>query len=279
MHLLASGYAHLACQALAGTVLLPSVRGTVVWPHWIKRRVYRSMFRRARRTLVNSRAGARYVVERFGAPEQRLVVVPNGIDIEALQRLAEPALLSERLELEPGTPLIGLIGKDAPVKNIPRFVEIVRRLSASVPELHAVLIGHGLDEPARDRLAPDLPARRVHFLGPRAEAAALVSGLDALVLTSDSEGCPNVVLEALAVGTPVVSADVGDVAQMIDHGRTGHIVPAADIDAFVQALVAVLSDLERYRERVRAERGRLSDAFSIEAMVSRTIGIWDELLA
>ncbi|RMG48969.1 MAG: hypothetical protein D6718_00640, partial [Acidobacteria bacterium] len=88
VHLLASGYAFLATRACRGVRLLPSARGTVVWPARVKRVIYRAMFRSCPRTLVNSSAGARFLVERYAAPPERIVVIPNGIDVEAIAREA-----------------------------------------------------------------------------------------------------------------------------------------------------------------------------------------------
>ena len=146
---------------------------------------------------------------------------------------------------------MGFVGKDSRVKNVPRFLDVVRKLQRVRPDVHAVLIGHGLGEGARASLAPNPPASAVHFLGIRSDAPALIAEMNALVLTSDSEGCPNVVLEAMALATPVVSADVGDVARMIPPGA-GHIVPAADLNAYLNALLLLLEAPEAARSAVRA---------------------------
>jgi starch synthase (maltosyl-transferring) len=127
-------------------------------------------------------------------------------------------------------------------------------------------------------LAPDLPADRVHFLGPRDDVPALLAGADVLVLTSNSEGCPNAVLEALGVGTPIVATDVGDVSRMVVRGESGWIAPPGDADGLVAAIELVLAQGETARAQVRRHWPALEAEFAVDSMVSRTVRLWDTLL-
>ncbi|RMG46665.1 MAG: glycosyltransferase, partial [Acidobacteria bacterium] len=127
------------------------------------------------------------------------------------------------------------------------------------------------------RLAPDLAATAARGLGPRSDVPALLGAADALVLTSDSEGCPNVVLEALAAGTPVVAADVGDIRDMVAPGETGFVVPAGDPDRYVEALCEVIARRDSFAARVAARRQALAERWGVPAMVERTIALWAEL--
>ncbi len=278
VHLLASGYTWLARRAIAGRCMLPTVRGTVVHPGRLKSWTYRRMLRGCPVTLVNSRRGAAFLSARFGAPAERLRVVPNGVDFSRLRSEASGALRAE-LGVDPELGLVGLVGKLRPVKNIPRFVEILRRLLAGGAPVAGVLIGHGLDEAARAALAPDLPARRLHLLGPRDDVPALLADLDLLLLTSDSEGCPNVVIEALGCGVPVVAGNVGDVGEMITPSRTGEIIdPPDDVESFVDAARRVLADRHAYHQRVLADRARLEGQYSLDAMTRSTVELWQQVL-
>lgn len=276
VHLLASAYAHLACRG-GGPVVLPTVRGTVVHPGWIKRRVFRAMFRAAPVILANSARGARFTVEMLGAPADRVRVVPNGVDFARLRREACPGALRAELGLPRDVPLVGFVGRDVPVKNVPRFVAVLRRLVRDDPRLHAVLAGPRLDETARALRAPDLPAHRVHFLGSRRDIPGVLTDLDVLVLTSDSEGAPNVVLEALGLGTPVVGADVGDVALMIPPGG-GCVVPPPEVAAYAAAVRDVLSGGAAVRAVVSAGRPALERRYGLPGMVEGTVAAWHDAL-
>lgn len=279
VHLLASGYAWLAAWPGRRPVVLPTVRGAEAGPGALRRLVYRRMLRSCPRTLANSSRGARFMQEVLGAPAGRIAVVPNGVDFAALAASAEPAALRRELGIPPEAPLVAYVGKDSRVKNVPRAVEVVRRALGARPELRAVFAGGGLDEEARGRLAPDLAPDRLRLLGPRRDVPSILAAADALLLTSDSEGCPNVVIEALGLGTPVVSADVGDVAAIVGTAGAGVVVPRGEIDAYAAALGRLLADRAAAREAVRRELPRLEAGFGLAAMVEGTLAIWRELLA
>lgn len=278
VHLLASGYAWLATRPGRRPVVLPTVRGAEAGPGALRRAVYRRMFRACPRALVNSRRGARFMQEVLGAPAERIAVVPNGIDFAALAAAARPEALRSELGIPASASLVAYVGKDSRVKNVPRAVEVVRRARAAQPGLHAVFVGGGLDEAARGKLAADLPPDRVRLLGPRPDVPSILAAADALLLTSDSEGCPNVVIEALALGTPVVSADVGDVAEILGAGG-GTVVPRGDLDAYAAALGRLLADRAGARGAAQREFPRLEARYGLAAMVEGTLAIWRELLA
>jgi glycosyltransferase involved in cell wall biosynthesis len=276
VHLLASGYVFLATAGARRVAMLPTVRGTVVHPTFLKRRTYRRMFRTCPVTLVNSERGAAFLERHLGAPRERLVIVPNGLDAPRLRAAAADPVARRELGVPAGVPLIGYAGKDSPVKNVPRCIAVLRRLLAEHPAAHALLAGKGLDEGARARLAPDLPRERVHFLGRRLDLPAILADLDLLLLTSESEGLPNVVLEALILGVPVVSSDVGDVAGLIPPGG-GTVVPPADVDGYVAAGRRILAARAAARGAVLAASPALEARFGLGAMVASTIALWDRL--
>ncbi len=141
------------------------------------------------------------------------------------------------------------------------------------------MIGTRLGEKDQTRLAPELPPERCHFLGPRDDVPALLRELDALLLTSNSEGCPNVVLEALGVGTPVVSADVGDVSAMLRSGETGFAVVPDDHRGYHGALARILAEPARFRAQVEARQAELDAEFGLGAMVEHTLALWDRVHA
>ncbi len=276
VHLLASAYVHWATRGLRIGVV-PSVRGTIVRPGALKGFSFRAMFRAAPHTLVNSRRGARFIVENLGAPADRVVVVPNGIRFGALRAAVAPPAARRSLGLPANVPLVLYVGKNSAVKNVPRCVRVVGQVLQARPDAHAVFAGSGLAETARATLAPGLPVDRTHFVGPRTDLAAWQADADVLLLTSDSEGMPNVVLEALALGVPVVSSDVGDVAEIV--GSAGVVVPPADEPAYVAGLLAVLAARAEWASRVREAWPRLEADYGLERMVERTTDMWRSALS
>lgn len=276
--LLASGYTWMARRKIRGRRMLPAVRGTVVHPKIFKRWTYARMFRGCPRVLVNSECGARFIVNHLGAVEEHIAIVPNGLDFPRLREQSLQGVLRRELGLTGAMPVLGFVGKNSPVKNVPRLIEIARRLLPAEPSLHVVLVGHGLGESARGALAPDLPSERVHFLGPREDVPALLREMDVLALTSNSEGCPNVVLEALGLGTPVVAANVGDVAKILHSEQWGAVVPPMEIEAYVAAIRRILQRPEAYRRQVEGSWRDLEEHFGTARMVEQTVSLWKEIL-
>ncbi|MBU2692618.1 MAG: glycosyltransferase family 4 protein [Candidatus Eisenbacteria bacterium] len=278
VHLLASGYTWLSQFGSSGIRAVPSIRCAEVYPGWARKWIYRKMFNDSPRAIANSHSGAEFVCDALGAPRERLAIVPNGVDFKELRRQAEPPILRAMLNLPPETPILGFVGKDTPGKNVPLFLDVAHRVMSCVEGTHAVLLGGGLSEFARDKFYPQLPKERIHFLGTREDLPALVADMSCLLVTSLSEGCPNAVLEALGLGTPVVSTDVGDVERMIVQGENGFVVHSGDAEDLAAAVMDVLESGGEGREGVRMNWSALEKSYSIESMVNRTVELWREIL-
>ena len=163
------------------------------------------------------------------------------------------------------------VGRNARVKNIPRLLDVVRQLLQTNPEAHIVLAGDGLDRRLVD--GTDLAsASRLHCLGPRDDIPSLLHDATLLLLTSDSEGMPNVVLEALAAGVPVVATAVGDLAQILPE-QCGVLVPC-DTEPLVAAVRRVITDAPSFARAVEQYSTRLRATHSVEAMASGTVAVW-----
>jgi len=278
LNLAPATYAWLASIKDIAIRVLPVIRGGTVTAACLRRRIYQAMLSSTPRILANSSSGARFVADFFGIPSERLAVIPNGKDFERLRREASPPRLRTELGLPQGQWVIGFVGKQTPVKNVPRFVDIVAHLLQRHPNSHAVLIGSGLEGSARTRVAPDLSPDLVHFLGPRTDLPALLADLSVLVLTSNSEGCPNVVLEALGLGVPVVSANVGDIDQMVVNGVNGFLVEEDDTEAYLEPIVNCLHQNVQMRKSILNDLPRLEAKYGMGKMLRRTIELWTELL-
>jgi glycosyltransferase involved in cell wall biosynthesis len=278
VHLLASGYTWLASRLCSSRwKLLPTFRGATSSDGGLKRAIYSRMLLDSSVVLVNSHCGAEYLSRRFGVGQDKVRVVPNGLDIRSLIAASAGPSLVEELGIS--GPIVGFIGKSSRVKNLPRFLEVFRRLLQHVPDVHAVLIGHGLGHEAQTTLAPDLPPDRMHFLGARDDVARLLPSFDVLVLTSDSEGCPNVILEACALGTPVVAADVGDVRRILQLSTRAAVVPPADLASYVTEIIRLLREGHQATEEIDAVRSRIEHTYGLDRMVDETTDLWTNLLA
>jgi glycosyltransferase involved in cell wall biosynthesis len=183
-------------------------------------------------------------VERHECDSAQLHVISNGIDTT---RFAPNPGARRRLRQELGIPenawVLGTVGRLAPEKNQGLLIDAVAPILD--PRRHLVIVGDGPDREALQARARDtFRSELIHFTGARGDVEALLACFDAFALTSESEGLPLVVLEAMAVGLPVVATAVGGVPDVIEPGRTGILVPASDRIALMKELLLLTTHPE-----------------------------------
>ena len=174
------------------------------------------------------------------------------------------ARLREELGLAPAVPLLGLVGHLIQQKRPERALDVLGRVRAQGLPAHLVVAGAG---PLRDDFVASARARDltsvVHVLGHRDDVEHVLGGIDLLLLTSDSEGIPGVVIEALMTGCPVVTFPFGAVAAVVDNGRTGVVLARADTELMAASVTDLLRDPPT-RRAMSEEGRRRAEAYSTE---------------
>jgi glycosyltransferase involved in cell wall biosynthesis len=240
---------------------------------WLARREFdasRMLARRADLIIANSYQGARWHREQ-GYPERRLVVIPNGIDV---QRFRPDEAARRRRRAAWGIPesafLVGLVGRLDPMKDHPTFLRAAARLAATVPEARFVCVGEGPTSYADElrALGESLGlGARLRWEPPGVDVHESYAALDVLASTSAfGEGFSNVIGEAMACGIPCAVSDCADAARIV--GDTGLVVPVGD-----PAATAAAWDRLRATDRPvlgGAARARIVSEFSVELLVART---------
>jgi glycosyltransferase involved in cell wall biosynthesis len=208
--------------------------------------ISRLCYRNADRVISLFEYNRRRQIE-MGADEKRAVVIPNGIDL--------PRFGSVRRERREGFH-VGLVGRVVPIKDIKMFVRVCRVVLEAMPDVLFEVIGPTDEDTAYYEECLDLAKalgveKRCVFTGPRnLVKEKIYAELDIMALTSVSEGQPLTVLEAMCVGVPCVTTDVGSCGELL-NGRTaedqalgicGFVVPIGDADEFAQACLRILRD-------------------------------------
>jgi len=218
-----------------------------------------------------------HLAEWIGRPEQ-FVAVFSGIDLAPFDRAVERRdATRRRLGFGPETFVVGAAGRLAPIKGFTHFVAAAHRLAEAAPEARFILAGQGSGMHELRRQAAGL-GERFQFLGLRDDMADLMAAMDVFVLPSLNEGMGRVLLEAGAAGTPAVATAVGGVPDIIEHARTGMLVPPRDPQAIAEAVSALRRDPERRRALGRAARERIDPAYGLEPMVARIEALYEELI-
>ncbi|AMJ62700.1 glycosyltransferase [Bosea sp. PAMC 26642] len=190
-----------------------------------------------------------------GETAERVCMVKSGVDTERFAPLPRCQTLSDRIGAGPDELIIGFSGRWSAEKNPLAFVEIARLVDHGLP-LRFVMTGTG---PMREALQAaivkaGLPAQRFHLLGEVEEIVPVLASFDLLVLPSTFDGRPMVVLEALALGVPVLASRVGALPELIVEGQTGWLCAAGDDVAFARRIEAAARDragLQAMRRRAR----------------------------
>jgi len=199
----------------------------------------------AHHVVANAPSVARLLSVEDGVPAAKVKTLENFLGDEAFTVPDRASVKARRQELglDPERLTVGMVARLAPVKNIPMLLRAVRQLAVEFPDMQVVLAGDG---PSRAELEREVRESglesHVRFLGTVPNQPSVHALFDVSVLTSDSEGFPNSVAEALAVGTPVVATAVGGVPDVIEHAVTGLLVGRGDVDALAAALSGLLRD-------------------------------------
>lgn len=211
------------------------------------------------------------LLERECASE-RVSVIPNGVDLSRFT--ADPAARRE-VRLELGIPddafVVGSVGRLAPEKDHALLIRATEALRAR--GAHLVIVGEG---PERPRLEG---ATGVHLVGARSDVPRWLAAFDVFALSSKSEGLPLALIEGMAAELPVVATRVGGVADVVDDGVTGFLVPAGDPGSLEAALDSLAGDRPRARAMGSAARTRVLPRHGVERMAREYQALYQGLLA
>lgn len=175
--------------------------------------------------------------------------------------------------------LIGCFGRLSHEKGQDVLLHALAKVLRSNLMVSAIVLGDGPERESLQRLSDELGiGDRVSFHRHSSVMRDYYEAIDLLVLPSRSEGLPNVVLEALGCGVPVVATDVGAVSEVVIHGKTGWIVPAEDAEALSGAILEALSDPRKREEFSRAGRHAVLEGFSPAARGEKILHVYRRLI-
>jgi glycosyltransferase involved in cell wall biosynthesis len=216
-----------------------------------------------------------------GADPTRIEVVLNGIEPERFRRLeARRAPARAAFGLDTDDVVLGAVGRLEPQKRFDLLIDAFVGIAAAVPRARLVIAGDGS---LRASLGRQIAARGLggaaHLVGHVSDVVEFHQALDVFVQSSAYEGTPNVVLEAMAMETPIVATAAGGTDELVEDGVHGLIVRSGDGAALGEAILQVLGDRDAARARAVAARARVETALSFEARVRRITAIYGEVLS
>jgi glycosyltransferase involved in cell wall biosynthesis len=208
-----------------------------------------------------SQAVADFSVEVAGLSRGKILVIPNGVEVERFA--AAPPLGLATLGIPEGARVLVAVGRLDRQKGLVYLLEAAQAIAARHGDIHFLLVGDGSEREALVRQVAVLGlTERVHFAGWRPDVASILRSAECLVLPSLWEGMPNVVLEAMAASLPVVATRVEGVEELVVPGETGVVIPPASVGDLVSGLETILADPDRARAWGNAGFQRVKSQFS-----------------
>lgn len=222
-------------------------------------------------------------------------LIYNGVDLERYEYTEACCTLPEEYGFAEGSPMVGAVARLEPEKGHPTLLEAWPRVLAQVPEARLLIVGEGSQRQTLEAQAEGLgllgedcegdacvgtrharPGAKVVFTGLRDDVPAVTAALDVAVLPSYREAQGLAILEAMALRRPVVASAVGGVTEMVEHERTGLLVPPHDPAALGDAIARLLTDHPLADSLSRAGHDLVLSRFSLTAMVSAVSAIYEE---
>ncbi|WP_265921345.1 glycosyltransferase [Cupriavidus nantongensis] len=220
--------------------------------------------------------GRKGMINAGGVPEERIVVMPNGIDANRFRPDSELRQATRKqLGISPDTWLVLNVGRLAPEKSQDLLIRGFAQLEPPM-STHLVIAGGGaLHQTLMMQIAALGQASRITLLGQRDDIPALLNAADAFVLSSSIEGLPMVLVEALACGCPVVSTDAPGVAEVLSG--QGTIVPRGDANALASALFLAAREGRGSPDQEATRRNHVVTAFSLDTVAQHWLKLYTGL--
>jgi len=232
---------------------------------------------RAHTVIAISRAVANSLMQ-AGIRARRVRLIPNGIQTPVPKRCRRE--VREALGISDGCPMLIVVARLMEDKGVAWALKAHALLRHRLPEAVLLVVGDGPDRDALELMASELDVDDgVRFLGFREDVADLLAASDVCLVPSIAEGQSLVVLEAMALGVPVVATSAGGLSEVVVDGETGLVVPPMDHGALAEAAFGVLNSRELAEGLAAAGRRHVGLHYTRELMISRTAEVYREAAA
>ncbi|HLK60949.1 MAG TPA: glycosyltransferase family 4 protein [Chthonomonadaceae bacterium] len=243
------------------------------------RSAHRWVNRHTAQVIAISEAVRAKIRERAETPDSKIKVVHNGITPPDTSLLASPEQVRQELGCERGTPLVVSAARLEREKDLNTLIEAMHTVRASCPSAVCIIAGMGTQEPKlRDQVRRLGLEKTVLLLGFRQDVHALMQAADVFVLPSLAEPFGLVLLEAMALGRPVIATRAGGPVEIVGDGETGLLVPPSDATALSEAILQLLMDPEIAQTMGQNGKLRFHERFTVEHMARKMREIYTRIL-
>ena len=261
-------------------VMMNTEHGMTLWKKWYHLFLARLTNSFTDKIIAVSEDIRQIRIDRENVPPQKIVFIPNSVNIEQFSQIKNRDQVRSELGIEPNTCVIGTVARLVPPKRLDYLLETAHLVREKKRQVHFLIIGDG---PLRQKLEAqaeqlDLLTEHVQFLGSRHDIPDLLSALDIFVLSSEREGLPVSMLEAMAASLPIATTAVGGIPEVIQNGDNGLLVPPHEPDSLARAILSLVTDDTLRRLIAKQGYQTVKDRFSAVAVGQQITTLYDELL-
>jgi len=229
------------------------------------------------RIVAISEAVRAAMLARREVPDAKITVIPNGIAAPDNAQASQSAATRRALGVEADTPLVVCAARLEAEKDIASLVSAMSEVKDALPAARCWIAGEGSLRPVLEQQIQRLGlGGAVQLLGFRADAPALIAAGDLFVLPSLAEPFGLALLEAMALGRPVVATRAGGPVEIVEEGETGLLVPPSSPDDLAEALRRLLTDPGEGRRLGKNGRARFEDKFTVDRMARATLAVYQQ---
>jgi len=243
------------------------------WMEWAK-------CDRADAIICVSEAVARHAERDMGLPPERLRVIYNGFDPARMEATADRSDVLLRLGVDPTSRVVGFLGRLDRQKGPDMLLRACGQFMPRVSEATVLFVGSGPMEHQLKRSTKELLyGRRIHFAGHREDVGSIMQCFEVFAFPSRWEGFGLSLLEAMAVGLPIVASRIDSVPELVEDGRSALLSDPEDHQKFGNSVLWLLNNLDRAAELGGAARKRAVERFGLESMVTKHIELYRNAVA
>jgi len=241
------------------------------------RHIFSHMMGWGKFTIVPSTVIGRYMMAQFKVPRENIRFIPRSVDLERYHFRGVPAGGPKE------GPVIGVVGRLSPVKGHVYFLKALALVRRAFPEVRALIVGGA--SPGKDNYRDELAVwcrrlgltQAVTFCGNRKDIPEVLAELDGLVMPSVvEESFGRVIIEAQAVGVPVVASRIGGISEVVADGEDGLLVDPRDHEGLAQAMLKILQDGPLAARLVQKGRRKVEERYGLERMGASTLTVYEE---
>jgi len=211
---------------------------------------------------------------------ERVISIPTGVSLERFSLGTESLPLKRALGIEPATRVVTMVSRLGKTKRHDLFVEAARMILNELTDVKFLIVGDGMmQESIQQKITEHNLSKDVLMTGYRADIPEIMAASDVVVLTSDSEGVPQVLTQAMAMQRPVVAAPIGAIPDLIEDGVTGLFAEAGNARSFADKIVMLLRDDSLSRKLGSAGRQHVLNNFTDDIMAEKTLAFYKRLLS